>query len=241
MPVKSPIEMTVVYDNNPYDNNLRTDWGFSCFVSGLSKTLLFDTGKDGQILLSNMKKLDIDPRSVEVVILSHEHRDHTSGLSAFLKERPGIEVWVPYFFGPSFREKVNNEGGRFVKVNSFQNICEGATTTGVIQGWIKEQSLVVETPRGLVLMTGCAHPRIINVIDRVRELWGKDIYLAMGGFHLVGFPAREIREIIVHFRKIGVKKAGPCHCSGDEARKLFELEYGRDFVQVGIGRRIQVQ
>jgi len=241
MQIQHPLEMAIAYDNNPYDKNLRTDWGFSCFISGLSKTLLFDTGKDSQILLSNTEKMEIDPISVEAIILSHEHKDHTGGLCAFLKEKPGIEVWVPYFFNSSFKEKLKKDGGCVVEVNGFRNICKGAYTTGVIQGWIKEQSLVLESPRGLVLMTGCAHPRIVNIIDRVRVLMDQDIHLAMGGFHLAGFPGREIRQIIAHFREAGVRKVGPCHCSGDEARKLFEMEYGRDFVQVGVGRRIQIQ
>jgi 7,8-dihydropterin-6-yl-methyl-4-(beta-D-ribofuranosyl)aminobenzene 5'-phosphate synthase len=241
MQIHHLIEITIVYDNNPYDKNLRTDWGFSCFISGLSKILLFDTGKDSQILLSNMKKLEIDPRSVEAVVLSHEHKDHTGGLEGLLKEKPGIEVWVPYFFDSSFKEKVKKNGGRLVEVSGFQKICDGAYTTGVIQGWIKEQSLVLESPQGLILMTGCAHPRIVNIIDRVKELMAKDIHLALGGSHLAGFPKKEIREIIAHFREVGVKKVGPCHCSGDEARILFEEEYGKDFIQIGVGRRIQIQ
>jgi 7,8-dihydropterin-6-yl-methyl-4-(beta-D-ribofuranosyl)aminobenzene 5'-phosphate synthase len=241
MQIHHSIEITVVYDNKRYHKNLRTDWGFSCFISGLNKTLLFDTGKDSQILLSNMNKLEIDDRSVEVVVLSHEHNDHTCGLESLLVQKPGIEVWAPYFFGSSFKEKVKKNGGRFVEVSTFRKICEGAYTTGVIQAWIKEQSLVLESPQGLILMTGCAHPRIVNIIDRVRVLMGKDIHLAMGGFHLAGFPGREIREIIAHFREAGVRKVGPCHCSGDEARKLFEMEYGKDFIQVGVGRRIQIQ
>jgi len=241
MQIPHSIEMTIAYDNNRYDKNLQTDWGFSCFISGLSKTLLFDTGKDSQILLSNTKKLEFDPRTVEAVFISHEHKDHTGGLSAVLKEKPGIEVWAPYFFGSSFKEKVKKNGGRFVEVSTFRKICEGAYTTGVIQGWIKEQSLVLESPQGLILMTGCAHPRIVNIIDLVERLLGRNIYLVMGGFHLAGFPKKEIVEIIAHFKDAGVRKVGPCHCSGDEARKLFEMEYGKDFIQVGVGRRIQIQ
>ena len=236
-----PLEITIVYDNNPYDKNLRTDWGFSCFISGLSKTLLFDTGASGQILLSNMKKLGISPRSIDVILLSHEHKDHTGGLEAMLAENPNLEVWMPDFFAVSLKEIVRKSGARLVEVHDFQKICDGACTTGVIQGWIKEQSLVLESPQGLILMTGCAHPRIVNIIDRVKELIGKDIHLALGGFHLAGFPKKEIREIIAHFREAGVKKVGPCHCSGDEARKLFKEEYGKDFVRIGVGRRIQIQ
>jgi metal-dependent hydrolase (beta-lactamase superfamily II) len=42
---QSPIQMSFVYDNNHYDRRLQTDWGFSCFVEGLGKRILFDTGR----------------------------------------------------------------------------------------------------------------------------------------------------------------------------------------------------
>ncbi|HZX09469.1 MAG TPA: MBL fold metallo-hydrolase, partial [Acidobacteriota bacterium] len=89
---------TVVYDNNPYNSALKTDWGFSCFVEGAQKNILFDTGTHGNILLSNLNELSIDPRDIEIVVLSHFHRDHTGGLSALLKENPNITVYVPSFF-----------------------------------------------------------------------------------------------------------------------------------------------
>ncbi|MGB8953217.1 MAG: MBL fold metallo-hydrolase [Candidatus Aminicenantales bacterium] len=241
MQIHHPIEITIVYDNNPFDKNLQTDWGFSGFIKGLSKTLLFDTGKDSEILLSNMKKLEIHPRSVEVVVLSHEHKDHTGGLEGLLKEKPGIEVWVPYFFDSSFKEKVEKNGCHLVEVNGFQKICDGAYTTGVIRGWIKEQSLILDSLQGIILMTGCTHPRIVNIIDKVKALMNKDIHLALGGFHLAGFPKKEIKEIIAHFREAGVKEVGPCHCSGDEARRLFAEEYGTDFIEIGVGKRIELE
>ncbi len=233
------IQMTVIYDNNPWDEKLQLDWGFSCLIEGMEKTILFDTGTNGQILLSNLKNLDIRPEEIDSVLLSHAHRDHTGGLDALLTKNPKIEVWLPEFFPSSFKDYIKEKAGLLVEVESFKKICPGAYTSGVIQGWIKEQSLILDTEKGLVVMTGCAHPRITKILATAKELLKKDIYLALGGFHLTGFD-KEINEIIAIFRDLGVNKVGPCHCSGDEARRLFAEEYRNDFVKIGVGKRITV-
>jgi 7,8-dihydropterin-6-yl-methyl-4-(beta-D-ribofuranosyl)aminobenzene 5'-phosphate synthase len=235
------IQLSVVYDNNPYDGKLSPDWGFSCFIEGLEKTILFDSGADGQILLSNMEKLGIEPEGIDVVVLSHVHRDHTGGLRDLLSRNSEIEVWLPHFFGADFKEGILEKGARVVDVDKSREICEGAHTSGVIEGWIKEQSLVLDTEKGLVLMTGCAHPRIVHIIARVREIFMRDIFMALGGFHLAGFEKKEMKEIIQRFRDLGVEAVGPAHCSGDEARALFSEEYKDDFHLIGAGKKIQLR
>jgi 7,8-dihydropterin-6-yl-methyl-4-(beta-D-ribofuranosyl)aminobenzene 5'-phosphate synthase len=232
------LQLTVVYDNHSHNPKLQTDWGFSCFVEGLEKAILFDSGADGRILLSNMEKMEIRPAAVEVVVLSHAHRDHTGGLDRLLVINPAIEVWLPHFFPADFKEAIIKRGAGVVSVEESREICEGAHTSGVIEGWIKEQSLVLETEKGLVLMTGCAHPRIVHIIARVRETFKKDIFMALGGFHLAGFQDKEIKEIIREFRDSGVRRVGPAHCSGDEARALFAEEYADDFLLIGAGKKI---
>jgi 7,8-dihydropterin-6-yl-methyl-4-(beta-D-ribofuranosyl)aminobenzene 5'-phosphate synthase len=237
---RQSIRLTIVYDNNTLDEKLDPGWGFSCFIKGLEKSILFDTGGNGKILLSNMEKLEIPAEAVDLVILSHAHQDHTGGLDELLRKNPKIEVWVPEFFSKSFKETVKKKGTSLVEVENFQKICEKAYTTGVIQGWIKEQSLALDTDKGLVVMTGCAHPRIVNIIAVAKELLEKDIYLVLGGFHLVGFAKNDIMEIIDTFRAQGVKKVGPCHCSGEEARQLFAEEYKDDFIDIGAGKEIEI-
>jgi len=233
--------MSIAYDNNPYNRRLKTDWGFSCFVEGLEKSILFDSGADGRILLSNLEKLGIQPAGIDVVLLSHAHRDHTGGLKDLLARNSKIEVWLPYFFASDFKDSIRAKGAKVIEVRASGKICEGAHTSGVIEGWIKEQSLVLDTEKGLVLMTGCAHPRIVHIIARVRDIFKKDIFMALGGFHLAGFEKKEIKEIIRKFRDSGIKKVGPGHCSGDEARALFHEEYKEDFVEIGVGKKIEIQ
>jgi 7,8-dihydropterin-6-yl-methyl-4-(beta-D-ribofuranosyl)aminobenzene 5'-phosphate synthase len=241
MKTNKPIQMTIVYDNNSFDKKLEEDWGFSCFIRGLEKSILFDTGTNGHILLSNMEKLGIHPEEIELVFLSHGHEDHIGGLDALLTQNSKIEVWLPEFFSSSFKKAIKKEVATVTEVENFQKICEGAYTTGVIAGWIKEQSLILETDKGLIVITGCAHPRIVNIIALAKELLKKDIHMVFGGFHLAGFYENEIEEIIDQFRVTGVIKVGPGHCSGDEARRLFAEEYKKDFIEIGAGKQIKVQ
>lgn len=73
------MKITITYDNEASKPDLRSDWGFSCLAEAFGSSFLFDTGARGSILLGNMKKLDIDPRMIEEIMISHDHWDHTGG------------------------------------------------------------------------------------------------------------------------------------------------------------------
>ena len=241
MNTNQQIRMTIVYDNHSFKEDLEKDWGFSCFIKGFEKSILFDTGKNGHILLSNMEKLGIRPEEIDLVFLSHAHKDHTDGLDILLTKNSKMEVWLPEFFSSSFKESIKSAGATVVEVENSQKICEGAYTTGVIPGWIKEQSLILDTDKGLIVVTGCAHPRIVKIIFTAKKLLEKRIHMVFGGFHLAGFLDAEIEEITARFRALGVEKVGPCHCSGDKCRIIFAKEYQNDFIKNGAGKEILVQ
>jgi len=84
------LSITVSYDNNPYNKRLTTAWGFSCVIKGTEKIILFDTGGDGSILVTNLEELDINPREIDLVVLSHIHGDHVGGLPSFLEKNPEV-------------------------------------------------------------------------------------------------------------------------------------------------------
>ncbi len=65
--------------------------------------------------------------------------------------------------------------------------------------------------------------------------------LILGGFHLGDLSENRIAVILADFRRLGVEKVAPCHCTGDLAITMFEQEYGVDFVQVGVGKEIVVE
>lgn len=113
-------------------------------------------------------------------------------------------------------------------------------STGPLTGPPEEQSLIINTEKGLVIITGCAHPGIVRIIEKAKELTGKEVYLVMGGFHLSGASERTIAKITKSFKENGVEKVAPSHCSGDKAREIFRKEYGEDFIENGVGKTIKL-
>jgi 7,8-dihydropterin-6-yl-methyl-4-(beta-D-ribofuranosyl)aminobenzene 5'-phosphate synthase len=232
--------VTILYDNNEHDERLETAWGFSCLVEGLEETILFDAGGDGALLLRNMRTLGIDPRNVDVVVISHIHGDHVGGLTGFLEENHFVTVYLPRSFPESTKNSTRRAGAEVVQVHEPVEICEHAHSTGELGEGIKEQSLVIETGQGLVVITGCAHPGVVNIVRRAKELRGGEVHLVLGGFHLGGASEARIADIVEDLQQLGVQKVAPCHCSGDRARRAFETAYGERFIPAGVGSRLRV-
>ncbi|MFP3975633.1 MAG: MBL fold metallo-hydrolase [Dehalococcoidia bacterium] len=238
---QAALMLTIVYDNNDYDQRLETRWGFSCFIKGLEKNVLFDTGADSPTLLSNMEKLDIDPADVDVVVLSHIHGDHVGGLDGFLKENSDVTVYLPESFPSSFKDNVSSSGAEVNEVSKAKKVFGGVYTTGELGSGIKEQSLVVTTEKGMVIVTGCAHPGVVNIVDKARDIVPEEpVCLVVGGFHMSSASRAQIQSVIEGFRDLGVMNVAPCHCSGDETRRLFKQEYGENYIESGVGKRIGV-
>ena len=237
----SKLTISIIYDNNDYDQRLEAKWGFSCLIEGLEKTVLFDTGGDSATLLRNMKELKIDPDEIDGVVLSHIHGDHIGGLSGFLKENPNVIVYVPRSFPISLKDSIKSLGVEVNEISEAKKLMTGVYTTGELGNGIREQSLVITTSKGLVIITGCAHPDVVNILRKVRDIVPEErVYLVMGGFHLAGESASRIESIIEQFRQLAVEKVVPCHCSGDETRRRFRQEYGKGYIESGAGKIITV-
>jgi len=103
-----------------------------------------------------------------------------------------------------------------------------------------EQSLVVKTVNGLTVITGCAHPGIIKILEVVKKNFDEYIYMVMGGFHLKNKEESDIVSIIKRFKEMKIKKVAPMHCTGDRAVKLFAKEYGDNFIEVRAAPVIEV-
>jgi len=232
--------ITVVHDNYSCSEGLRAAWGFSAFVAGFEKGILFDTGSDGTLLLENMARLHISPGDIDIVVLSHVHGDHTGGLTGLLKENARVTVYLPRSFPARFREVMQGYGAAVVEVSEPREICPGVYTTGVLGRLVREQALVVRTPQGLIVLTGCSHPGIATILEKVRSLDEGNVLLVIGGFHLEWATAGKVQKIIAAFEGRGVRYVAPTHCSGERARHLFQQQYGTRYIEAGVGKTISL-
>jgi 7,8-dihydropterin-6-yl-methyl-4-(beta-D-ribofuranosyl)aminobenzene 5'-phosphate synthase len=234
------LRLDIVYDNNVWDEALTPDWGFGCLIRGAGRTLLFDTGAKGEILLDNMAKMNIDPKDIELIFISHDHWDHTGGLPDILNQIEKPAVFMLEAFSQKIKNEVDKTDAELKEITTPVPICDHVFTTGEMGTGIKEQALVLQTRKGLVVVTGCAHPGVVEMTRKAKELYKDDIFLVIGGFHLVQDSDESINTVIDDLKKLGVRYAAPCHCSGDNARQLFKKVFGENYIEIGAGKSIEL-
>jgi len=209
------MRITIIYDNTAFRKDLQADWGFSALIEAKNTPkILFDTGGNGRILLSNMEKLRINPSLIEEVFISHLHFDHTGGLSEFLKVANIIKIYTPSSLG------LENE----IALKQPQKIHENVFSTGELDGI--EQSMGVETGKGIVLIVGCSHPYMGHILDSAKQ-FGK-IYGIVGGMH--GFSEFELFQ--------DLELICPTHCTQHKAE--LKKIYPQKYIEGGAGKMIEI-
>lgn len=237
------MKIQIFFNANARDKGLRTGWGISFLIN---KTILFDTGEKGPWLLHNMKKLGVDIKKLDAVVISHDHWDHTGGLKALLKRRPDLRVYCCPGFSREFKDVVCGSGACLVETTGVTEIAENIFVSGGIPFTYKnarmvEQSLFINTANGISIITGCAHPGITAFIRKAKKAFpGKKIHCAAGGFHLMNSSAEAVKKVIGEFKKLRVKKAGPTHCADSNAQRLFREAYEKDYMTITTGESFTV-
>ncbi len=234
--MQDELKITIIYDNTVYpvrkkpfssqtsklsnrvnQKGLKADWGFSCLVEIGHRQILFDTGAHGFIFLDNIKKLNIDPSLIKEVFISHSHWDHTGGLADFLNINKDVKIYIPNSYSCPFERK------QIVSEKPLQ-IAENIFSTGELNRI--EQSLIVKTKKGLVVIVGCSHPGLENIIKAASQ-FGKP-YTIIGGLHgFNNFNLVKDLELIC-----------PTHCTQFKAE--IKSLYPKKYIEGGAGKVIEV-
>lgn len=237
IPLESePVQIHVIYDTIVFDPSFKSGVGFACYVVG-STNILFDTGCDALALRENLKTARLP--EPDLVVLSHDHADHTDGIDAVL--RPGLKVFVPAATSDATVARIEKSGATVLKVSDPKKLTPTMATTGELEGERHEQALLVSTQKGIIVITGCAHPGIGALVRRAKEVTGKSIYLVLGGFHLYRSDEKTITSIVRDLKELGVEKVAPSHCTGERARSILHDGFGKDFVESGAGRIVEIR
>ena len=164
---------------------------------------------------------------------------------------------------PASREDLEVAGATFDLSQQFRAIAPGVYLTGEIprvtdfevgdQGLYcdcnghesdntpDDQSLLMETEKGLVLILGCCHAGLINTLEHVASMTGRrDIYAVIGGTHL-GFCGQEqLGSTIAALRDMGIKKLAASHCTGFAASARLLREFPKEFQVAMVGYTLEV-
>lgn len=232
----------ILFDKDALNSSFKAGWGFSLFVGGV----LFDSGEDGSNLVHNLKAFDLSVELIEAVVISHDHWDHTGGLWSILELRRGLKVYGCFDFSEGFKKKVESFGGELIETKGPTQIKDDIYVTGQIIGFYKsakivEQAMVIKSKKGLVIISGCSHPGVVQVAETVKKLFNsKKIYLFIGGMHLMDKEKREVEAIAQRLSQLGVEGLAPAHCVGYQAQQVFSQIFKEKYIAVKAGEVIAI-
>ena len=234
------ILVRMIYNNSGSASGYRKEWGLAIWIEKDEKAVLFDTGGNPETFWKNFQAAGIDLSKLSAIVISHNHWDHTRGIQVMMdKITTQTDLYVPASDIP----EIKNPGPLVTikPVSAAQEITDFLWSTGELKGslginMVFEQSVIIIQTNKVFLFTGCAHPGIIEIVERTRALHpGKNINLAAGGFHLIDKSAEQVQKISDTLKLLDVKAIAPSHCTGDKAIELLRSEWKEQFLEFNIG------
>ncbi len=243
------------------------EWGLAMLVEMDDWRILFDTGAKGY-LVDNARALEVDLTSVDALVLSHGHFDHTGGLAAFLRARGRLPVWAhadlfslhyaalpaDHYIGvPYRRELLESLGADFVFTRDPAEIRPGLWVSGrvpretdfekgderlyalewgrkVRDPFQNDMSIYCVTPDGLLIILGCAHAGLVNIVGHARKVTGVErVYGIIGGTHLGPVDDRQKEETISFLHRLDLCFLAANHCTGLPVAARLAAEFAPVF------------
>lgn len=261
-----PVKITTLIENSPGEHlGLISEHGLCFLIEKDGHKILFDTGQSGAFI-KNSKQLKADLGSLEYVVLSHGHYDHSGGMRSltritrdfklimgqgFFDEKYGCKNNTSEYLGNNFDEQFLTDKKityQFVDqqltellpdvyvLTGFPRIHEDekinprfmVNRRGKLQpdSFDDEVLLAIDTSEGLVVILGCSHPGMKNMLDAVVTLLKRPLYAVLGGTHLVESSKRSLQMSLDYLQNDTLKVIGVSHCTGKVA--LDKLEVSND-------------
>ena len=235
------MKLKIIFDKESLSEDCASGWGISYLVN---HKVLFDAAEKGEYLLKNLEALKVDIWQIEKAVISHNRWNHRAGIWDLLKANSKIEVLAGKDFLTEFKDRLLKYNFRLIQ--SQEEIAKNIYTTGCLLSQdkgstIEEQALVLESPKGVSLVCGCAHPGILEFVKKVKmQFPAKRFYAVLGGLHLMNEEKRTIDYIAGQIKNSGVQNIGPGHCSGFEAVTVFKKLYPKNFLEVKAGQEFEL-
>jgi 7,8-dihydropterin-6-yl-methyl-4-(beta-D-ribofuranosyl)aminobenzene 5'-phosphate synthase len=186
-----------------------------------------------------MEKMGIDIGKLKYLFISHPHWDHIGGIDSVVDVNKNLTLFLPDSLSKLYIRDLKKLSKEVVVIDENPAfLFENFYSTGVMTP-IGEQSLVIDVKEASIVITGCAHSGIVNIVQRAIEMLNKPVAYVLGGFHLMRSSKKEIIEVVKSLKALGVEYVTPTHCSGDLAVEIFKEEWGENYISGGVGRIIE--
>jgi 7,8-dihydropterin-6-yl-methyl-4-(beta-D-ribofuranosyl)aminobenzene 5'-phosphate synthase len=272
------MKLIVLVDNNTLiDRYFYAEPGIALYIEQGGKRILLDVGYS-DIFIKNAQKMDIDLRTLDYIVLSHGHLDHTWGLDPLIRlyteshiesiphKKPTVVahplVFVSKMFddmeigslisrdklSKNFPVKLSKEPiwlterllylGEIERTNDF----EGKKPIGSILKPEGEEpdylyddtALSYKSPNGLVIITGCSHSGICNIIEQAKMLCKEErVVDIVGGLHLLDPSEEQLQGTLEYLKKLAPEQMHACHCTDLDSK--IALSGVVDLKEVGVG------
>ncbi|MGD8561863.1 MAG: MBL fold metallo-hydrolase [Desulfarculaceae bacterium] len=276
-------KLIVVSDNEVHLPGLAVEHGLAIWVEAPWGAILYDTGQ-GQTLLPNLERLQLDPVRLQGVVISHGHYDHIGGLAALLRVRQQqgkkTPVWCHQAVFTPHLKQADNEisdvgppqgpgsaytalGAEFHWVEGQADPWPGVTLMAPIprrtsfegpapnlvtrqgEGLISDPfeddlAMLLAGPQGPVVVTGCAHAGVINVLMHAESIAGQPPVLLVGGTHLGPAPAAQQEAALAELASREDLQVAVGHCTGKEMAVRMGRILGQRFWGLGAGRVMEI-
>ena len=255
------MKLTVLVDNNTLiDSYYLGEPALSFYIEDEDKKILFDTGYS-DIFLLNAKKMNIDLRKIDTLVLSHGHNDHTGGLIHVFSFHQDIDVYAH----PNLDNEKEHNGKdisspvildtlphnfKIHKTKEPIKISKHLTYLGEIPRVIQplrklgddelldDSAMVYENEEGIFIITACSHAGICNIIDYAKKLTGKNHILGIiGGFHLLD-DEKQTREVCDYMKDEDIDILYPCHCTDLKAK--IALSKIKPIQEIGVSYQLEI-